>query len=116
MKPNYRYSESTVEPAAIEMASDNTVYLRKNIMAETRIDERGNRVVYWTYQEAELTADEFNLYAGQLMSLNAIKGTENAENIKQLVAGQENGDFNQIAIMEAIAELYEMIASLEIGG
>ncbi len=112
MEPNYRYSESTVEPAAIEMASDNTVYLRKDIASEIRTDEASNKVVYWTYQEAMLTADEFNLYAGQLMSFNAVKDIDNAKNIKHLVTEQENGGFNQMAIMEAIAEIYEMIAML----
>ncbi len=112
MEPEYRYSESTVEPTSVEVSSDNTVYLRKDIMPETRTDMSGNKVTYWTYQEAMLTAEEFAQYSGRLMSLNAVKDTDNAANIKQLVAGQENGDFNQMAIMEAIAEIYEMISSL----
>mgnify|MGYP001072282972 CR=1 FL=1 len=113
MEPKYRYSESTVEPVAIEMTIDNTVYLRKDITSEVRTDEQGNKTVYWLYKEAMLTAEEFNEYAGQVMSLNAVKDVDNAKNIRQLVAKQENGDFNQIAIMEAIAEIYEMVAMTE---
>lgn len=112
MEPNYRYSESTVGPVAVEVTADGTVYLRKDILSEIRTDTFGNKVTYWTYQEAMMTAEEFAQYSGQLMSLNAVKDTDNAANIKQLVAGQESGDFNQMAIMEAIAELYEMISSL----
>lgn len=112
MEPKYRYSESTVEPSAIEVTSDNTVYLRKDITSEVRTDEQSNKIVYWTYKEAMLTAEEFNRYTNYLMSLNALKDIDNAENIRHLVTKQENGDFNQIAIMEALAEIYEMIAMI----
>lgn len=37
------------------------------------------------------------------MAENAIKGTNDSDNIVQLMAGQETGDSQQLAIMEAIA-------------
>lgn len=46
------------------------------------------------------------------MAENAIKGTKDSENIVQLIAGQETGDGNQLAIMEAIADLYDAVATI----
>lgn len=48
----------------------------------------------WSYDEAKLSHDDFDAYC-KLKSL-------------------DNGD--QLIIMEAIADLYEMIANLQIGG
>lgn len=110
MELNYRYAESTVKPAALEV-TEGTVYLRKDIASITRTPEQGEETVYWTYQEAALTPQEFNNYTNLLMAENAIKGTNDSENIVQIMAGQETGDGNQLAIMEAIADLYEMIAT-----
>lgn len=112
MKLKYRYSESTIKPELIEMNTDNTIYLRKDIVPEVRTYDKNNKITYWTYQEALLTIEEFNSYAVQLMSLNSIKNMDNAENIKQLTSKQETGDFNHIVIMEAIAEIYEMIINM----
>lgn len=112
MNPKYRYSESTVEPSAIEVTSDNTVYLRKDIVSEARTSEQGGKIVYWTYKEAVLTSEEFSRYTEYLMSLNAVKDIDNAKNIRHLVTKQENGDVNQIVIMEALAEIYETIATI----
>lgn len=47
-----------------------------------------------------------------LMAENAIKGTNDSDNIVQLMAGQETGDSQQIAIMEAIADLYDAVAAM----
>lgn len=94
MGPNYRYSESTVRPEALEI-SGSTVYLRRDISELKREDEQGNKTTYWTYQEATLTTEEFNQHA------NAI-----------LVSGQKNGDDNQLILMDAVADLYETIAMM----
>lgn len=109
MELNYKYAESTVKPAALEL-TEGTVYLRKDIASITRSSEQSGDTVYWTYQEAALTPQEFNDYTSFLMAENAIKGTNDSDNIIQIMAGQEIGDGNQLAIMEAIADLYEMIA------
>lgn len=109
MELNYRYSESTVKPSALEVTKE-TVYLRKDIAEIIRTSEQGDETTYYTYQEAALNPDEFNEYTRLIMAENAIKGTNDSQNIVQLVAGQEAGDMNQLIIMEAIADLYEMIA------
>lgn len=111
MELNYRYSESTVKPAALEIA-EGSVYFRKEITSVTRISDQGDEIVFWTYQEAELTPQEFNNYASLLMAEYTIKGKDDSANIVQLMAGQEAGDGNQLIIMEAIADLYDAVASL----
>lgn len=111
MELNYRYSESTVKPAALEIA-EGSVYFRKEITSVTRTSEQGDETVFWTYQEAELTPQEFNNYASLLMAEYTIKGKDDSVNIVQLMAGQEAGDGNQLIIMEAIADLYDAVASL----
>ncbi len=97
MKLKYRYSESTIKPEILQMNRDNTVYVRKDIAPEVRSCNENNKITYWTYQEALLTREEFHLYA--------------AENSKQIITNQENSDYNQMVIMEAIAEIYEIITN-----
>ncbi|MEG1523825.1 MAG: hypothetical protein RR475_02235 [Clostridia bacterium] len=109
MEPKYKYSESTVKPEAIQM-DGNTVYLRSNISELVREDDQGNKTSYWSYQEAVLTQAEFNAYTSLIASKNAINSVSVPEHISQLVVGQEIADNNQLAVMEAIAELYETIA------
>lgn len=46
------------------------------------------------------------------MAENAIKGTNDSDNIVQIMAGQETGDSQQLAIMEAIADLYDAVAAM----
>ena len=110
MEPKYVYSESTVEPLAIEVGV-SSVYLRKDISEDVRTDSEGNSVTYYTFQEAIMSLEEFNAYSAQIASVNAVKDVNNAENILLLLAGQNSGDINQITIMEAIADLYDAITS-----
>lgn len=109
MELNYRYAESTVKPAVLEV-TEGTVYLRKEITSITRSSEQGNGILYWAYREAALTPQEFNDYTNLVMAENAIKGTNDSDNIVKLMTGQENGDNNHLVIMEAIADLYDTIA------
>ena len=105
----YKYAESTVKPNTIEV-DKNIVYIRKDILSVKRSLGDGINTVFWTYQEATMTPKEFNEHANLLIVENAIKSTNDSDNIVQIMAGQETGDSNQLAIMEAIADLYEMIA------
>lgn len=111
MKLNYVYSESTAKPLSIEF-SKNSIYLRTNIVEETRVDENDTTTVWYTYEEACLSTDEFNTYISQLKATNAIKGVNDSDNIANLIFGQENGDNNQLIIMEAMADLYDLIATM----
>lgn len=101
---DYKYSESTVKPAEIEKTK-TTIYIRKNIVSKKRTTSLGTQT-YWTYQEAALTLKEFAEYSN-------ILNAKNANDISQLMVNQEAGDNNQMIIMEAIADLYDAIASLK---
>ena len=111
MEPIYISSESTVKPLAIEVGK-RTVWLRRNLVQESRTTPDNQTMKIWVYEEAKMTPQEFNSYTGLLMAENAIKGTKDSENIVQLIAGQETGDGNQLAIMEAIADLYDAVATI----
>ena len=111
MELNYKYAESIVQPTALEVTV-GTVYLRKDITSIVRTSEQGDKTTYWTYQEAVLTPQEFNEYTNLLMAENAIKGTNDSDNIVKLMTGQETGDSQQLAIMEAIADLYDAVAAM----
>lgn len=111
MEPKYKYSESTVKPEVIEMNGD-TVYLRTDISKIARENEEGFTTTYWSYQEARLSQKEFNVYSSMIVSKNALNSTNVPDHISQLIVGQENGDNNQLILMEAIADLYDVIAIL----
>lgn len=111
MEPKYKYSESTVKPEVIEMNGD-TVYLRTDISKFTRDNEEGVSIPYWSYQEAKLSQEEFNAYSNMLVTKNTLNSTDVPDHISKLVIGQENGDNNQLILMEAIADLYDVIAIL----
>lgn len=109
MELNYRYAESTVKPDTLQM-DGGTVYLRHSIAEFVRSDDEGNKTSYWSYQEAALTQEEFNAYANFIAAKNAINSESVPDNVTQLVVGQEITDNNLLAVMEAIADLYETIA------
>lgn len=93
MKVEYHYSESTVKPDTIEIYG-HSVFLRKDIYEEKRTQEDGSLVSFWVYQEAILNFDEFSKFTPML-----------------LISGLQDESSNQLTIMEAIADLYELITS-----
>lgn len=94
MEPEYRYSESTVRPEQVQISGD-TVYLRKDIKESKREDMDGGTVSYWTYQEAAMSTEEFNRNSSAL-----------------LLKRQLNSDGDMLAIMEAMADMYDVLAML----
>lgn len=101
----YRKSQSPVKPIPVEFAK-KTVFLRKDFEECRETYVNGTEYIYWTYQEAKMSPDEFNEYIKVLSATNAM-------NIDNIMVGQENGDNNQLIIMEAIADLYDMIAGMQ---
>jgi len=108
---DYKNSESTVKPSAIEIGK-RSAYVRRNIVEQIREDESGNKVSYWVYEEACLSHAEFNEYINFISAQNAVNGVNDSGNIVQLMTGQEISDNNQMIVMEAIADLYDVIAML----
>lgn len=73
MEPVYVYSESTVRPSEV-MVGKKVVYLRKNIVEDLRKDNNDEEMLYYTYQEAKVTPEEFNeiLKAGEVTVASSI--------------------------------------------
>ena len=94
MEPTYRYSESTVRPEQVQISGD-TLYLRKDIKESKHEDMDGGTVRYWTYQEAAMSTEEFNRNSSAL-----------------LLKRQLNSDGDMLAIMEAMADMYDVLAML----
>lgn len=112
MTITYMQSESIERPLLIEITT-STVYLRKDIIEEERIMvENDEPTMFYVYQEAKLTPEEFNIYATQIASINAIKGINDSENISTIVQNGVNNEDNQLILMEAMADLYDLLANL----
>lgn len=107
----YVNSESGFRPKAIEIGM-TTVYLRKDIVEEVRVNPEGERYPVYTYMEAKMSHAEFNAYAEELSRINAVKGVNDSDNIEQLITNGVDTTDNQLILMEAIADLYDVIASM----
>ena len=107
----YRYSESTVKPDEI-MYGATTVFLRRNITPTIRMNDEGNEYTVWTYEEAKMSYEEFKEYSDKLAVQNNINISDVPNKLAKVLEGQSIGDDNQLIIMEAIADLYELIANL----
>lgn len=111
MKIEYIKVESTEKPKTLELTTD-TVYLRKDIVKNTKEYEHIGAVDHWTYQEAKMSYTEFNEYGNSLLIENAIKGRNDSDNIQNIISGQRTGDSNILSIMEAVADLYVIIETM----
>ena len=112
MTIHYMYAESSVQPQPIEV-TNTTVYLRKDFSTrEYKEPDRDDIVIFHTYQEAKLTHSEFAEYSSQIASLNAVKGINDSENISKIVQNGVDNEDNQLILMEAMADLYDLLANL----
>ena len=106
----YIKSESTIKPDVVSIEK-STVYLRRNIAEEIRTYEDGNTNTFYVYEEAKLSHEEFSEYSNQVAAMNAIRGIDDSDNITRLVAEGSDNFNNQLILMEAIADLYDIIVS-----
>lgn len=81
------------------------MYLRRNITTVTEDNaDTGESVQLWLYDEAILTREEYAQYKAE---------TENAGQQQIMEKLQTTAtDDSQLIIMEALADLYDLIASL----
>ena len=68
MKLNYIKSQSSVKPDLVDTTSSKVVvYLRQNIVENIKTDEMsGEETVFYEYEEAKLTKEEYEEYKKQL--------------------------------------------------
>ena len=68
MKLNYIKSQSSVKPDLVDTTSSKVVvYLRQNIVENIKTDEMsGEETVFYEYEEAKLTKQEYQEYLKEL--------------------------------------------------
>ena len=91
MKLKYVKSQSSVKPELIDTTSSKVVvYLRQNIVENTKIDEMsGEETVFYEYDEAKLTKAEYQEYLKELEIIDT---------------QQQRADIDYIMLMTGIAE------------
>ena len=89
MKLNYVKSSSSVKPELIDTTSSKTtVYIRQNIVENIKTDETsGEETVFYEYDEAKLTKQEYQEYLKELEIIDIHK---------------QRADIDYIALMSGI--------------
>ena len=89
MKLNYVKSSSSVKPDLIDTTSSKTtVYVRQNIVENIKTDEMsGEETVFYEYEEAKLTKEEYQEYLKELEIIDIQK---------------QRADIDYIALMSGI--------------
>ena len=89
MKLNYVKSQSSVKPELIDTTSSKVVvYLRQNIVENKKTDEMsGKETVFYEYEEAKLTKEEYQEYVKELEIIDIQK---------------QRADIDYIALMSGI--------------
>ena len=89
MKLNYIKSQSSVKPDLVDTTSSKVVvYLRQNIIENKKTDEMsGEQTVFYEYEEAKLTKEEYKEYLKELEIIDIQK---------------QRADIDYIAIMSGI--------------
>ena len=89
MKLNYVKSSSSVKPDLIDTTSSKTtVYIRQNIVENKKTDEMsGKETVFYEYEEAKLTKEEYQEYLKELEIIDIQK---------------QRADIDYIALMSGI--------------
>ena len=89
MKLNYVKSQSSVKPDLVDTTSSKVVvYLRQNIVENIKTDEMsGEETVFYEYEEAKLTKEEYQEYLKELEIIDIQK---------------QRADIDYIALMSGI--------------
>lgn len=74
----YKKVQSATKPTEIDITSSPSgIYVRRNIKEQVKETETGEIVVYYEYQEAFLTPNEYEKYSKELL-IGEINGDENS--------------------------------------
>ena len=89
MKLNFIKSQSSVKPDLVDTTSSKVVvYLRQNIVENKKTDEMsGKETVFYEYEEAKLTKEEYKEYLKELEIIDIQK---------------QRADIDYIALMSGI--------------
>ncbi len=69
MQLTYKTAQSNVKPDLIDNTScPGYVYIRRDLQQKTRTDDNGQKLTYWEYSEAFITANEYETLKNQLVA------------------------------------------------
>ena len=105
MKLNYIKSQSSVKPDLVDTTSSKVVvYLRQNIVENIKTDEMsGEESVFYEYEEAKLTHDEYKQY------LNELSAQKTLEDIEKLQTENKNLTEQITSLTECLLEMSETV-------
>lgn len=105
MKLNFIKSQSSVKPDLVDTTSSKTtVYVRQNIVENKKIDEMsGEETVFYDYEEAKLTNEEYAEYLKELEATNTL------QTIEDLKAENESLNEQVTMLTECLLEMSETI-------
>ena len=105
MKLNYIKSQSSVKPDLVDTTSSKAVvYLRQNIVKNIKTDETyGEETVFYEYDEAKLTKEEYQEYLKELNSSDTL------QTIEDLKAENQNLNEQVSMLTECLLEMSETV-------
>ena len=105
MKLNYIKSQSSVKPDLVDTTSSKTtVYVRQNIVENKKTDKMsGEETVFYEYEEAKLTKQEYQEY------LKELNGSDTLQTIENLKAENQNLNEQVSMLTECLLEMSETV-------
>ena len=112
MKLNFIKSQSSVKPDLVDTTSSKTtVYIRQNIVEKEKAVENTNSedneatstTVFYEYDEAKLTKEEYQEY------LKELNGSDTLQTIEDLKAENQNLNEQVSMLTECLLEMSETV-------
>ena len=105
MKLNFIKSQSSVKPDLVDTTSSKTtVYIRQNIVENIKTDETsGEETVFYEYDEAKLTKEEYQEY------LKELNGSDTLQTIENLKTENQNLNEQVSMLTECLLEMSETV-------
>ena len=105
MKLKYIKSQSSVKPDLVDTTSSKVVvYLRQNIVENIKTDETsGEETVFYEYEEAKLTKEEYQEY------LKELNGSDTLQTIEDLKAENQNLNEQVSMLTNCLLEVSETV-------
>ena len=124
MKLNFIKSQSSVKPDLIDTVSSKVVvYLRQNIVENKNTDEiSGEEIVFYEYEEAKLTKQEYQEYLKELNSSDTLQTIEdlkvNDDKINSAIVSIEENNLDMsdtlnILLTEVIPDILDTLSVSE---
>ena len=104
MKLNYIKSQSSVYPTLIDTTSSKKyVYLRQNVVEKQTEETDEETHIYYEYEEAKLTKEEYEQYLDELSSTETLEDIESLKTENQTLTEQID------MLMNCVLEMSELV-------